>query len=436
MKNKFIFQNDNTLGKFAHDLARELWPINRSLTGEGNRETLDVLKKNIPNLQLKSVKSGENFFDWTVPKEWNTKSAWIKTPSGKKICDFSINNLHLVGYSVSIDLKLSLAELQNFLHSLPDQPSAIPYITSYYNEKWGFCISQEERDTLIDGEYHVYIDSELKDGQLDYADVVYEGASKKEIVFSTYFCHPSMANNELSGPVVASAIANIIHNCKDRRYSYRFIFVPETIGAIIYIDKNLKYLQSNVIAGFVLTCVGDEGCFSYMPSPSGNTYADKLALAVLDSNSMDYKKYSFLERGSDERQYCSPNVNLPFCSVMKSKYAEFPEYHTSLDDLNFVTAKGLGESIEFYRQLVELAEKNKFLKATQFCEPQLGKRGLYSLTSKVGSSNSARPTINLLAYANGDMDLIDLSKKINLNLQETINLAEILETHFLLEDLD
>ena len=419
-------------GQWAHDLATKLWPINRSLTGEGVRQTLDILEAHMPCLSRYQTPTGSRVFDWTVPKEWQIKQAWIKTPSGEKICEFSKNNLHLVGYSEPVNKIIDLASLQKHLYSLPAQPTAIPYVTSYYKETWGFCISEEQRKSLVEGEYHVFIDSELKNGVLDYADLIIPGVSEEEIVFSTYICHPSMANNELSGPVVAAALANFVNEKKNRKYTYRFIFVPETIGSIVYLSEHLDDLKQNVKAGFVLTCLGDEGNFSYLASPFGDNYADKLATAILCDNAYNYKSYSFLERGSDERQYCSPSVNLPFCSIMKTKYGEFPEYHTSLDDLKLVTAVGLGQSIQLYKELIELIEKNCHPQASHHCEPQLGKRGLYNSISTVGSGLTSRGLTNFLAYANGELDLIDISKSIRKPLSETIELFDLLKCHDLI----
>ena len=348
-------------------LLKELFPICRSLTGDGVRETLQIIRKHIP-LRVRRVRSGTKVFDWTVPREWNVREAYVLNEHGEKIIDFAVNNLHLVGYSVPVDIWVTLAELQDHLYSLEDQPDAIPYITSYYEERWGFCIAHRERVKLKEGRYRVYIDSELKDGWLTYGEIIIPGASQEEIFFSTYVCHPSMANNELSGPVVTTFLAKWIAK-SPRRYSYRVIFIPETIGSIAYLCKNLRQMKENMVAGFNVTCVGDDRVHSFLPSRAGDTLADKVALNVLTFSHPDFIRYTYLDRGSDERQYCSPGVDLPVVSVMRSKYGEYPEYHTSLDNLELVTPEGLLGSYQVLRGCVELLEANKKYRVTCLGEP-------------------------------------------------------------------
>ena len=330
------------IGHEIYTLAETLWPINRSITGEGVRQTLKLIKTYLPDLKVMVFKSGTNVFDWTVPKEWRVNSAYIRTPSGKKICDFYKNNLHLVGYSRPYSGVLDLEELKGFLHTLPDQPNAIPYVTSYYQDRWGFCLTEEQFSSLEDGDYEVHIDTELFDGEMNYAELKIKGKSKQEIFLSTYVCHPSMANNELSGPTVLTYLARWLLSKKDLNYSYRIIFIPETIGSIAYLSKNYIEMKRNVFAGFNISCIGDNRCYSYLPSRLGNTISDEIARHVLKWIAPDYKSYNWFDRGSDERQYCSPGIDLPIASIMRSKYGEYPEYHTSLDDLkNVVTPEGL-----------------------------------------------------------------------------------------------
>ena len=422
-------------GNKMYELIKELFPINRSLSGEGVRETLRILKRENPELNIHKIKSGTQVFDWTVPKEWNCKEAYIITPDGRKICDYNENNLHLIQYSVPFEGEVDLDELQKHLYSLPKLPDAIPYVTSYYKERWGFCISENERKKLKPGKYKVVIKSELKDGVLNYADIVIPGKSDKEIMFSTYICHPSMANNELSGPALATFLAKYVKNL-DNHYTYRFIFAPETIGSLIYLSKHLNHLKEKVIAGFILTCVGDERAYSYMPSRYGNTLADKAALNILEYDIKDYEKYSFLQRGSDERQYCAPGVDLPVCSVMRSKYAEYPEYHTSLDNLELVTPKGLEESFNIYKKIIDVLENNFYYKVTVLGEPQLGKRDLYPDTCTPDTDyDLAFLYRNFLTYADGKNDLIDIANIIGISADRLIDITKLFEKHKLVEKL-
>ena len=285
-------------------LIKKLYPLNRSLMGPSNLQTLNILKKYNRNLKIKYFKTGEKFFDWKIPREWRIKEAYITTPDNKKICDFKNNNLHVVGYSKKITKILSLKELQKKLFSIIKNPDAVPYITSYYKKDWGFCIKHKDRRKLKNGNYRVLIDSKFIKGKMHYGEIFIKGELKKEILFSTYICHPSMANNELSGPVLATWIAQFLKS-KRRRYSYRIVFTSETIGTIAFIKKNLSNLNKNLLAGYILTCVGDERCFSFIPSRTGNTTSDRFALKILDKVKKKVNYYSWLDRASDERQYLS-----------------------------------------------------------------------------------------------------------------------------------
>lgn len=399
-------------GPSMHELASDLFPICRSLTGDGVRETLRVLSEAVPEMEIYEVPSGTVVSDWTVPKEWNINSAWIADQNGYKIIDFAECNLHVMGYSVPINEVLSREELEKHLYSLPDQPDAIPYVTSYYSEDWGFCVSQKQREALGDGPFHVVIDSALTEGYLTYGEVLIPGNSEKEVLLSTYICHPSMANNELSGPVVAAALYQWIKKQTSSLFSYRILFLPETIGAITYLSRHVDTLRERVIAGWVLTCLGDERTFSYVPSRLGRSLADRVSKLVLDESGFAYSEYSFLDRGSDERQWCSPGVDLPVCSVMRSKYGTFPEYHTSLDNLSLVTPKGLATSFGLLRSCLELLNINEKWCANTIGEPQMGKRGLYSNTSMKGSSSSSRFLLDVLAYCDGEHDVIDICSRL------------------------
>lgn len=399
-------------GEAMINFARELWPLNRSLSGEGLRKTLKALAAQIPEFKIRSIASGSQVFDWTVPKEWEVSEAYLISPSGERFCDFKENNLHLVGYSTSFEGDIELQELQNHLHSLESQPNAIPYVTSYYKEAWGFCLSQSDRDNLEPGKYRAVVKSRLFDGVLNYGELFIPGQSVREIFFSTYICHPSMANNELSGPVLAIELAKWLSK-RENYYSFRFVFIPETIGSLIYMSRNLEQMKREILAGYVLTCVGDDRAFSYLPSRKGNSVADKAALQVLQEQKIDFIHYSWLDRGSDERQYCSPGADLPFCSVMRSKYGEYPEYHTSLDTIgDVVTQRGLEGSFDFYSKLIERLESQRFPKSVHVGEPQLGRRGLWPNLSMKGVYKDVANHINLLSLSDGHSSLQEIGESL------------------------
>tara|TARA_Y100001970_G_C14243249_1_gene866240 strand:+ start:963 stop:2276 length:1314 start_codon:yes stop_codon:yes gene_type:complete len=416
------------------NLAKKLWPLNRSITGKGTLDTLKVLKKICKNLKIKNIKSGKKVFDWNIPKEWKINEAFIINPNGKKICDFKKNNLHVVNYSIGVNKILNLKELKKKLFSIPEQPKAIPYRTSYYSKNWGFCISHNDKKKLINGKYKIKIDAKHFDGKLSYGEILIKGKSKKEIFLSTYICHPSMANNELSGPCVLIYLAKWINNFKARKFSYRIVFIPETIGSIAYLSKNLKKMKKNIFAGYNLSCIGDDRSISFLPSRKGDSMSDRVALHVLNKNFPKYKKYSWLERGSDERQYCSPGVDLPICSVMRSKYGTYKEYHTSLDKLNTVVSpKGLKKSFEIYKNIILTLEKNTYLKTTNLCEPNLGKRNLYDSIggqakkgTKLSRRFKSRSILNILSYSDGKNSILDISEKCGINLFELNKLTKLL----------
>jgi aminopeptidase-like protein len=425
--------NGTNIGILMHELVAKAFPICRSITGDGVRETLQIISDIIP-LEIHEVPTGTVAFDWVVPKEWNVYEAYIADESGNRIVDFKKNNLHVVGYSVPVDKWIALSELQAHLYSLPDQPSAIPYVTSYYKERWGFCIAHDERIRLKEGEYHVYIDSTLKDGSLTYGECILKGETSQEVFLSTYVCHPSMANNELSGPVVTAYIAKWLSS-RPRKYTYRIIFIPETIGSITYLSRNLDTLKKNVIAGFNISCIGDERAYSYVASRYANTLADRVATNVLAHRHPGFIKYSFLDRGSDERQYCSPGVDLPVVTLCRSKYGTYPEYHTSLDNLDLVTPDGLLGGYGLVKDCIRAVESNRVYRVTCYAEPQLGKRGLYPNLSTKHSGAAVQTLMDFIAYADGTNDLLQISNYINTPVWEIMPIAKKLLEAGLLEEI-
>ena len=416
---------EKSVGVKMYELAEELFPICRSITGEGIRYTLNRLKKEVPQIVLHEIPTGTKVFDWVVPKEWEISEAYIEDMKGNRIVDFQKNNLHVVGYSIPIDSIVSGDELQAHLYSLPEHPDWIPYVTSYYKERWGFCVTENSRKKLTDNQYHVVIKSKLFDGSLTYAELLIPGQVSDEIFFSTYACHPSMANNELSGPVVQIELAKLLMSRKNK-YSYRLIWIPETIGSITYLSKNLDYMKEHIIAGYNITCVGDDRAVSYIQSRKGNTIADRAAKNVLKYIAPDYMEYSYLNRGSDERQYNAPGIDLPVCSICRTKFHEYPEYHTSADDLKLISPKGLEKSYYIYKEIIQALEVNEIYRINCLCEPQLGPRGLYPTECFNRSSIAVKDMMDFIAYADGTMDLIEISDKINVPVKKLDEIAQVL----------
>lgn len=424
------------MGSEMYKWATDLFPLNRSISGEGNRQTLRYLKELVPELDIREFKSGEVAFDWEIPDEWNVNDAYIASMEGVRLIDFKANNLHLVGYSQPLDRVVGKEELLKHLHFVPELPDAIPYVTSYYSRNWGFCLAENQINKLGDGPFRVFIDSTFKSGaqggSVSYGEIFLPGNSKQEILFSTYICHPSMANNELSGPVIATALARILRN-RNHHFSYRILFLPETIGAISYISKNLLSLKETVIAGWVLTCLGDSGEFSYIPSRVGDNFADRITKCVLQQIRPSYLTYSWLDRGSDERQYCAPGVDLPICSVTRSKYGSYPSYHTSLDNLSFISEIALNDSLNLFLCIIEKLESYRLPKVRVLCEPQLGKRGLYSsISSRTSYAISTKNISNVLSFLDGNHTIQDISLKCNLKPSEVQTIIDVLLHHGLI----
>ncbi|MBF0551017.1 MAG: DUF4910 domain-containing protein [Deltaproteobacteria bacterium] len=413
--------------------AGDLFPICRSITGDGVRQTLRYFQKILPELTICEVPSGTPAFDWTVPDEWNIRDAYVMNDQGVKVIDLNQNNVHVVGYSTPVDSVMTLEELQPYLHSLPHLPEAIPYLTSYYRPRWGFCLSHQARQELKSGRYRVVIDSTLAPGSLTYGELILPGREEREILLSTYTCHPSLANDNLSGPVVTTALAQELAARSDRRYTYRIVFIPETIGSVVYLSRHLDQMKQNTLAGFVLTCVGDDRSYSFLPSRMGQTLADRVATHVLKHLAPGYATYSFLDRGSDERQYCSVGIDLPVVSLMRTMYGAFPEYHTSLDNLSVISPVGLGGAYRAILSCLDLLEENYTYRMTCPGEPQLGKRGLYPTLSTRENATIVRNLSNVMAYADGDHDLIALAERTEVFAEELLPVVKSLLSAGLLE---
>ena len=414
-------------GSFAYSVIKDLFPLCRSITGPGVVETLRYFKGLLPNLCIYKIPTGTPIEDWIVPDEWSLTHGYIEDLQGRRIIDTENSNLHVIGYSQPVNATVSRQELLNHTYTLESMPKAIPYITSYYQKRWGFSVAYEDYTKLTDANYKVVIDSDHYPGHLTYADLLIPGSSENEIFFSTYICHPSMANNELSGPAVAATLATYLSSRPSQKYTYRFAFVPETIGAVAYISQNLSALKTNVYAGFVLTCVGDDRTYSYLPSKYGDTTSDKVALAALRDLGLTYKAYSWLDRGSDERQYCAPGVDLPVCSVMRSKYGTYPEYHTSLDNLEVVSPEGLQGSIRFYQTCIDMLETNMTLKATTLGEPFLSKHNLRSsLGGGTVLTSDTKLLQDVLSYCDGTNDTFDISNLVGSSFASVRHIQSIL----------
>ncbi len=424
--------NMTNLGKSMYDLAGRLFPICRSITGQGVRDTFAILKEYCPEIELFEVETGTKVFDWTVPNEWRIDEAYIENSKGDRIIDFKENNLHVLGYSTPIDSIVNLSELKEHIYTLKDQPEVIPYVTSYYKERWGFAMTDNMKNSLPEDDYHVVIKSELFKGSLTYGELIIPGQTDEEIFLSTYICHPSMANNECSGPSLMVHLADYIKKLKNRRYTYRIVFVPETIGAITYLSKNLNSMKGKVIAGFNLTCVGDDRTYSIVHSRYANTLADRVLSTVLKYHYPKYCDYSYLKRGSDERQYQAPGVDLPLVCFCRSKYHVYPEYHTSADNMELISPQGLQGSLDVMVQCIDALEMNNYYCVTCLCEPQLGKRGLVPTMSSKETYLETLAMKDVLAYADGSNDLIELAQIIEQPISVVVKVVgQLLEADLL-----
>ena len=421
-------------GRELHDLVAKLQPLCRSITGDGLRQSLRLLQQTVP-LSLREVPTGTQVFDWTVPKEWNIRDAYIKNSQGERVVDFQRCNLHVVNYSVPLRKRMRRAELKPHIYTLPEHPDWIPYRTSYYKETWGFCLSQRQWDGLPDDEYEVCIDSTLEPGHLTYGELRIQGATDEEVLISCHSCHPSLCNDNLSGMTVATRLAECLARAS-LRYSYRILWIHGTIRAITWLARNEPVLPF-IRHGLVLSCVGDPGKFTYKRSRRGNAEIDRAVANVLRSSGREFELTDFSPNGYDERQYCSPGINLPVGCFMRTPNGKFPQYHTSADDLTLVTAPALAESAFQLLRVISVLEGNhRYLNLNPKCEPQLGRRGLYRLMGGTSSSNFEEAMLWVLNLSDGDHSLLDISERSQLSFATVRKVADELLKQGLLEKLN
>ena len=415
----------HNVGEQMYALINDLFPICRSITGDGVRSTLERIRQIIP-LSVHEIPSGTRVFDWLVPREWNIRDAYIKTPSGEKIAEFKKNNLHVLNYSIPVQKKVTLDELMPHLFTLPAHPDWVPYRTSYYKENWGFCITDSQLQSLPDGEYEVFIDSTLADGHLTYGEYVIQGETSEEILVSCHVCHPSLCNDNLSGIALSSYLADYLS--KQRlRYTYRFLFIPGTIGSITWLALN-EEKAANIKHGLVVTCVGDGGAFSYKKSRRETAEIDRAVLHVLRNTREGIREIDFYPYGYDERQYCSPGFNLAVGSLSRSSHGQYPEYHTSADNLELVKPRYLQESFETFVDVIDVLENNRtYVNLNPKCEPQLGKRGLYSsVGAPEGQKIKEMALLWVLNLSDGGYDLLDIAERSGESFRDIQNAARAL----------
>ena len=411
-------------GAELFEMVGALYPICRSITGNGLRESLRQLQRHI-SLSLHEVPTGTQVFDWVVPKEWNIRDAYIKDSRGTRVVDFQRSNLHVVNYSLPVKQKMRLSELRKHLFALPETPDWIPYRTSYYKENWGFCLTQRQLDSLADEEYEVCIDSSLEPGSLSYGEFRIQGQTSDEVLISCHSCHPSLCNDNLSGMSVATKLAHRLSRLQ-LRYSYRFLWIPGTIGAITWLAMNEAILP-RIKHGLVLSCVGDPGRFNYKRSRQGNAEIDRVVEHVLRHTEDDFVISDFSPYGYDERQYCSPGINLPVGCFMRTPNGKYPQYHTSADDLNLVKPEALAESLYRLWRIVSTLEANHvYLNLSPRCEPQLGRRGLYRNMGGTSGSKFEESLLWILNLSDGTHSLLDIAERSGLDFKELDQAAQAL----------
>jgi aminopeptidase-like protein len=419
------------------DLVRALYPLCRSITGDGVRETLRLVGEKL-SLERHEVPSGTQVLDWTVPDEWNVRDAWIKNRAGERVVDFRRCNLHLVSYSEPVSPRwISRAELLEHLHSLPERPDWIPYRTSYYNRSWGFCVSQKQLESLSDPEYEVCIDSTLEPGHLSYGEYFLAGERPDEILISTHVCHPSLADDNLSGIAVSSCVARALSARARRRYSYRFLFIPGTIGSLTWLARNRERV-ARIRGGLTLVCLGDERGFTYKRTFSGRAEIDRAAQLVLARSGRPFDAIDFFPYGYDERQFNSPGFRLPVGSLMRGRHGRFDEYHTSGDDLDFVRGPQLVEACETVLAIADVLESNtRYRSLAPYGEPQLGRRGIYRALGGESDPEALQlAMLWVLSLADGEHTLVDAAERSGLGFAVVRSAATLLERHDLIRECE
>jgi aminopeptidase-like protein len=425
--NKFLTGIEvEPLGTVMHSLIAALYPICRSITGEGFRKSLGLVRQHVP-LELHEVPSQTAVFDWTVPKEWNIRAAYVRNSRGETIIDFKTSSLHILNYSVPFSGRLSLETLKPHLYSLPEQPDLVPYRTSYYSEKWGFCLAHDQLIQLEEDEYEVCVDTTLEDGHLTYGEYYLPGEIEDEVLISCHCCHPSLCNDNLSGMALVTCLARLLGDFPRRRYSYRFLFIPGTIGSITWLALNEKKV-SRIKHGLVVACVGDPGHSTYKKSRQGNAEIDRVVRYVLEQSGQPFEIVEFSPYGYDERQYCSPGFDLAVGSLTRTPHGRFPEYHTSADNLDFVQPRFLVDSLQKYLQVIEILENNRtYVNTNPKCEPRLGKRGLYgSLGGMKNAQNSEMALLWVLNLSDGENSLLDIAVRSGVPFEDLNTAAEAL----------
>jgi len=424
----------DSVGQAMYQLIADLYPICRSITGEGFRQSLAIIQREIP-LEIYKVPTGTQVFDWTVPKEWNIRDAYVKNAQGERVIDFNCSNLHVVNYSIPIHQRMSLSELKEHLFSIPEHPMWIPYRTSYYKETWGFCLTHQMLQNLADGEYEVCIDSTLEEGHLTYGEFFLRGQSDDEVLISCHACHPSLCNDNLSGVSLVTFLAKHLAQ-HSLRYSYRFLFIPGTIGSITWLSRNEERV-SKIKHGLVVACVGDAGKLTYKKSRRGNAPIDRAALHVLQHSGQEFEVQDFVPYGYDERQYCSPGFNLPVGCLSRTPHGRYPEYHTSADNLDFVQPQYLADSFTQYVAVLSILEGDrKYLNTNPKCEPQLGRRGLYGTWGgHKDQSLFEMAMLWVLNLSDGEHTLLDIAEKSGMKFSALQEAARALVEHGLLIEM-